>query len=157
MGAPCANGHPYERRGPHGCRDCKHATKRRQRDRMGMSVWRRHSAYLESAGVPWIAAAHVMLKKRASGQKKASRRELLALWQKQGGRCGLTGLPIPGVPHLDHIVPVSEGGASTIDNLHWTHPIANMAKNSYSVDQFRTWLLAAAESLKAKMALEELF
>lgn len=156
-GTPCANGHPYVRRGPHGCRDCRHATKRRQRDLLGLSVWRKRSAYLEAAGAAWIASAHVALKKRSPGQARATRRELLTLWRKQDGRCGLTGLPITGAPHLDHKIPVSIGGASTIDNLHWVHPIANMAKNNYSVDEFQTWLLAAADSLRAKRALEELF
>lgn len=89
---------------------------------------------------------------------RANRAELQALWDRQRGLCGLTGVPIGDErPHLDHIVPVAEGGTSTIDNLHFTHPLANMAKNSHSVEYFRTWLLAAAESLKAKMALEELF
>lgn len=89
---------------------------------------------------------------------RATRVELEALWARQRGRCGLTGVLIPaGVrPHLDHIVPVALGGSSSVDNLHFTHPTANHAKNSHSVAEFREWLLAAADALRQKMMLEEL-
>ncbi len=154
-GQSCANGHPYARRGPYGCRDCKHATKKRQRDRLGLSVWRKRSAYLNDAGAPWIAGAHVLLKRRSRGQPRATRRQLLALWGRQGGRCALTGLPV-AKPQLDHRVPVAAGGPHTIDNLQWVHPMANHAKGSRSVAEFREWLLAAADALRQKMMLEEL-
>lgn len=80
------------------------------------------------------------------------------LWAEQQGRCGLTGAPIPEgvIPHLDHIVAKSKGGPMVKSNLQWVHPMANHAKNSHTVEEFRTWLLAAAEALKQKMQLEEL-
>lgn len=81
---------------------------------------------------------------------------MLALWQAQDGRCALTGLAIDGVPHLDHRVPAALGGAHTISNLQWVHPMANSAKNKFSEQEFRTWLLAAADALRRKMKLEEL-
>lgn len=88
----------------------------------------------------------------------ASRSQLAALWASQRGLCGLTGAPIPdGIrPHLDHIVPVAAGGASTVDNLHFVHPMANHAKNAHSLEDFRAWLLAAADALRNKLALEAL-
>lgn len=94
--------------------------------------------------------------RKSSGQAHANTRQLFALWLSQNGKCGLTGLSIVGTPQLDHIVPVSKGGAHTVDNLQWTEKMANNAKNSHSVEEFRTWLLAAAEALKQKMQLEEL-
>lgn len=89
---------------------------------------------------------------------RATRIELEALWARQRGRCGLTGLLIgPSArPHIDHIVPVARGGSSSVDNLHFVHPMANHAKNSHSVAEFREWLLAAADALRQKMMLEEL-
>lgn len=87
----------------------------------------------------------------------ATTAELRALWDQQAGRCALTGLPIIGTPHLDHVVAVAEGGGHLISNLQWTDPRANRAKFTHSVDEFENWLLTAAESLKAKKALEELF
>ena len=86
---------------------------------------------------------------------RATRKQLEDEWVRSGGWCGLTGMVIPpGVrPHLDHIVPVSAGGSSTIDNLHWVHPMANHAKNSHSVGEFREWLLAAADALRARSGI----
>lgn len=83
---------------------------------------------------------------------RATYEELNTLWGAQNGRCGLTGLPfLPGVqPHLDHKVPASKDGASTIDNLQWVHPMANHAKGSHSVEEFRAWVLAAADSLRGQ-------
>lgn len=86
----------------------------------------------------------------------ATIRQLHALWLEQGGRCALTGLVIDGVPHLDHKVPVAAGGGHTIDNLQWVSPAANMAKLDRSVAEFEQWLLAAADSLRAKKQLEAL-
>lgn len=124
---------------------------------MGLSVWRRRATYLVAAGAPWIANAHVQLKRRSRGQRRATRQELLALWVSQSGRCALTGLPINGVPHLDHRVSASLGGGHTIDNLQWVHPMANLAKRDYSVAEFRRWLLAAADALRQKQLVETLF
>lgn len=105
----------------------------------------------------WIGRAQVQLRKRrGKGQRCASKRELYVLWVAQGGRCALTGLPIDGVPHIDHVRPASAGGAHTIDNLQWVHPMANMAKNKHSVAEFQEWLLAAADALRAKRLLETL-
>lgn len=94
--------------------------------------------------------------RRAPHQPRATRKELRALWERQGGRCALTGLPIRGTPHLDHITPVSKNGGHTIDNLQWTCAEANRAKGTLSVEEFQDWLLSAAEALK-KRTLAALF
>lgn len=86
----------------------------------------------------------------------ASAAQLRALLVQQEGRCALTGLPVDR-PQLDHIVPVAAGGGHTIDNLQWVHPMANGAKNSSTDAAFREWLLAAADALRAKLAIAELF
>jgi 5-methylcytosine-specific restriction endonuclease McrA len=73
------------------------------------------------------------------------------LWLKQGGRCALTGVPLEGVvPHLDHIVPRAKGGSNAPDNQQWTHPAANRAKGEMTDEEFRTWLLAAADALRSQ-------
>lgn len=104
----------------------------------------------------WIALRSLN-SRRAPGEPRASRKELRALWEKQQGRCALTGLPITGKPTIDHIVPVSAGGKHTVDNLQWVCREANMAKGTNSVAEFRAWLLTAAESLQKKLAAEALF
>lgn len=149
-GTPCRHGHPYERRATDGeCLACRRLQKREQRKKKVRTARARAEA-------DWAYLASKKLK--CYPAPRATRAELAALWERQGGRCGLTGARIPeGLrPHVDHIVPVSVGGASTIDNLHFTHPMANHAKNGSSVEEFRAWLLAAADGLRRKTQLEAL-
>lgn len=89
----------------------------------------------------FISMSWQYLRRRAAGKPYASKAEVQALWEKQKGCCGLTGAPIPpGVrPCLDHIVPVAKGGTHTIENIRWTHPMANKAKGAYSDDEFAAW------------------
>lgn len=55
-------------------------------------------------------------------------------------KCHLTGLPVnyadAATYQLDHIVPISLGGQSNLDNLELCHPMANQMKNGYSLDEF---------------------
>lgn len=82
--------------------------------------------------------------RKAGGRKRgpiATGAELVALWHAQGGRCGLTGVPLsPDTAHLDHKTPRSKGGGHTADNLRWTHPMANLAKGAHSDEEFYAWL-----------------
>ena len=142
--APCPRGHTEGRNKQSQCRVC-----RRERDRKKIA---------RSQYPSWLERAHAgMRRRRQSGEQVASRAQLLALWTAQNGRCGLTGLLIVGNPQLDHRLSVSAGGAHTTENLHWVHPMANGAKNAHSELDFRAWLLAAADALRAKIALESLF
>ena len=53
--------------------------------------------------------------------------------------CYLTGTSINLLEdeyHLDHIVPLSRGGESTLENLGITIPEANMGKSGLSVEEF---------------------
>ena len=148
-GAPCRNGHPHRRDKSGRCVLCRRASEKRRRKA------KRPPAYLATDGRAWIWYARRRLQKRSAGVRP-SIHDLVALWDRQGRVCGLTGLPIEGTPHLDHKIPVSIGGRNGIDNLHWVSDIANHAKNSRSVGEFRAWLLAAADSLRKKIAIEEL-
>lgn len=91
----------------------------------------------------FVLNASVHMRRRAGPHVTCARApELRELWRKQDGRCGLTGALIPANvrPHLDHIVPLCAGGSCTVDNLHWTHPMANRAKNDSTVAEFHAWL-----------------
>jgi hypothetical protein len=94
----------------------------------------------------WRAAdiggsAYDGLRRRAKGSPHATLSELRELWDRHAGFCGLTGARIPeGVrPHLDHIVSCAAGGAHTIENLRWVHPMANRAKGGHSDAEFLLW------------------
>jgi 5-methylcytosine-specific restriction endonuclease McrA len=139
LGLPCRHGHPADQQLPSGiCRACRVDWRERTKHR------REHDILGHT-----IARSHRQLCKKARGQPRASVKELRALYDKQSGRCALTGLPFGNErPHLDHIVPVFSGGAHTIDNLQWTCGAANAAKNSDSVADFHKWVLDAAQSIQ---------
>jgi CRISPR/Cas system Type II protein with McrA/HNH and RuvC-like nuclease domain len=93
-------------------------------------------------------------RKSSRGVRLPRRQRLFVL---QGGRCALTGLSLAGQKvHVDHILPVSRGGSDEDSNLQLVVRQANMAKGNDTVEEFRAWLLAAADSLRAKLGLEAL-
>lgn len=55
-------------------------------------------------------------------------------------KCNLTGLPIDfsktETYQLDHIIPVSKGGNSSLDNVQLIHPTANRMKSDIDMDIF---------------------
>ena len=65
---------------------------------------------------------------------------LWGLWKHQHGRCALSGLPMDGrgrkTVALDHILPISRGGTTAIENLQWTTYEANAAKQGLTSDRF---------------------
>ena len=63
------------------------------------------------------------------------RRHLTWLIQRQDGRCGICGQPLPQPPtgdvvHVDHIVPLVRGGTDQRTNLQATHAACNLTKGS---------------------------
>lgn len=76
------------------------------------------------------------------------------IWNKQEGRCALTGLPmIPGNgASVDHIVPRCRGGGNERENLRWVLNIANRAKSSMTDEEFVSMCKAVAEHSLRKEA-----
>jgi len=61
-------------------------------------------------------------------------REMITM---QGYRCALSGeLLTEENASLDHIVPISEGGQHTMENVHWVHEDVNSAKGVMSLERF---------------------
>jgi hypothetical protein len=59
---------------------------------------------------------------------------------RQEYRCALSGVTLtPDTAALDHIVPYSEGGKHTRDNLQWVHEEVNRMKGQMSSREFREW------------------
>ena len=84
----------------------------------------------------------------AENRRKAAKRgarisaiDLDSLWT---GRCGLCGedlsrdqaWPHPLSRSLDHIMPLSRGGAHSQDNLQWTHLRCNVSKGAKTPEEF---------------------
>lgn len=53
-----------------------------------------------------------------------------------GGNCAYSGVPIGSTYHLDHIIPLSQGGQNTIYNIVPCLPTVNLIK---STKDFETW------------------
>lgn len=53
-------------------------------------------------------------------------------WDKSKGLCGICNETVDPEDtwHLDHIIPLSRGGADTDDNVQVTHPLCNWKKNN---------------------------
>jgi hypothetical protein len=65
---------------------------------------------------------------------------LAQLIRKQEYRCALSGVTLtPDTAALDHIVPYSEGGKHTRDNVQWVHEEVNRMKGQMSSREFREW------------------
>lgn len=53
------------------------------------------------------------------------------IFEADGGSCYLCNEPVdPSDWHLDHVVPRSQGGPTSIDNLRVTHPRCNSTKGT---------------------------
>ena len=76
-----------------------------------------------------LAARHLGSKDRAA--------ELLALLERQGWCCALSGVPlVQGFASVDHVVPRSRGGGHEISNLRWLHLDVNRARRDRSDEQY---------------------
>lgn len=80
--------------------------------------------------------------------------DLIALWDAQDGRCGLTGQPMDvHDAEIDHIVPISRGGGHELANLRWTTRPANQAKGDLLDHEFLALCTQVAEHI-GRMILE---
>lgn len=67
------------------------------------------------------------------------------LHARDGGKCGIcghrvdlaVGYPHPQSPSIDHILPLSEGGDDTPNNVQVTHLTCNVSKGTGGTDQLR--------------------
>lgn len=72
--------------------------------------------------------------------------ELEGMWNRQEGKCGLSGRQMDvATAELDHIVPVSRGGSLEISNLRWACPVANQAKHNLMDEEFGALCADVAE------------
>jgi len=77
---------------------------------------------------------------RTRCKEPISARALWSIWKQQRGRCALTGRKLnaraKGGVSIDHIIPRSLGGRTSIDNLRWVQTDANIAKGKLSDAEF---------------------
>lgn len=75
---------------------------------------------------------------------------LRGLWQRDGGRCQYTGRPLrPGEGNIDHVVPLSRGGASSWENCVLAHKAVNHRKGARTPEEAGLRLLRAPVTPRA--------
>lgn len=88
-------------------------------------------------------------RKRATERAPYSRTEILA---RDGGICYLCGRAIAkGQLALDHVIPLSRGGADTPDNIRAAHRSCNSSKHDKTPDEYFRWrALVESGAIKSK-------
>jgi hypothetical protein len=78
---------------------------------------------------------------------RAEWEELRRLFHEAGARCPYSGLPLVLGENaaIDHRVPVTKGGPTTIANLQWIHQVSNQMKWNYSEEEFLEMIRAIYE------------
>lgn len=64
-------------------------------------------------------------------ERQVTRAIRRAVWERDGGICGLCSLPVPfdRTMHADHILLKSMGGSDALENLRTTHRACNLRRN----------------------------
>lgn len=73
---------------------------------------------------------HCMNRRRKLAGGKLSQGIVQILTNKQQGLCAGCGKPLNGDYHIDHIHPISKGGANTDDNVQLLHSRCNLIKSA---------------------------
>lgn len=72
-------------------------------------------------------------------QTKLTSKDVRDLVERQQYRCAMTGRQLtPDVAFVDHVFPVSRGGAHSIENLQVVHADVNEAKGTMTPAEFIT-------------------
>lgn len=139
----------------HGCRECRR--ERAQLDAVQVRAARRRYyarnrirviALAKARREHWTAEQRERYRNIARDgvrRRRARRRSLPVemysrqqVWERDGGRCHLCGKPCdPTDWHLDHLVPIADGGADRLDNVAVAHPTCNLRRNRYGPAQLR--------------------
>lgn len=69
--------------------------------------------------------------------EKITAKNLRKMLEQQDYKCALTGRDLtPRVAALDHIIPLSDGGSHTMENVWIVHSEANVAKSTMGLQAF---------------------
>lgn len=88
-----------------------------------------HRRWVENNPEQVAAHSAATRAKRKNAEGRHTGAEVLALFDKQGGRCVYCGKSLDSGYHADHIVPLARGGSNWISNIQLTCPTCNTKKN----------------------------
>lgn len=112
---------------PEWVRDLPHS-RRAQRRLLEVGLWRatEHGMepVLEERGIELARIKHTTYRE---GIPRELRDRIL---DRDRGICQLCGTPVDPEFHIDHIYPVSRGGATNAGNLQLAHPMCNIRKGA---------------------------
>lgn len=82
------------------------------------------------------AQNHRAYKLRAEG--RFSDADVVRLYHAQAGKCAYCNMELNGVFDVDHVHPLSRGGANSPDNLAIACPACNTSKSSKTLEEWKT-------------------
>lgn len=81
----------------------------------------------------WMQYAGKIIRRLEANAERGRLTDVIRQWvvERDGYRCGICGETVDREDvHIDHVVPVSRGGKSTLENLRVTHSTCNLAKGA---------------------------
>lgn len=96
---------------------------RRDRDRELLRQWRKNHPTRARALIRGYQA-----RKRGA---LAGNVDYTVIWERDNGICHICGLPVPtNDVHFDHVIPLSRGGAHSMENVAVAHSMCNLRKHN---------------------------
>lgn len=113
-----------------------------------------HKAYMAAYRKKWreqnaekIRSQNLARWVKKKGATIGSKVEYAVVYERAGGSCYLCGLTVErGTGHLDHVIPVIDGGEHSYRNVQLTHAKCNNSKGVKSLNEYleRTYRRRAA-------------
>lgn len=73
---------------------------------------------------------------RGAEHEPYTRADINTLWHDQDGLCAYCRSPMFGVYHIDHVMPISRGGADKLENLALACPSCNSQKYNKTGEEY---------------------
>jgi 5-methylcytosine-specific restriction endonuclease McrA len=130
------------------CKDCRRRDasgwydRNIERAQEGQRAYREQNRKMIIAKVKAAKAADPEAERQRCASKEARRRaqkkvgvteyvDRLVVFERDGGICGICAEPVEREDfHLDHVIPLSKGGAHSYENVQVAHPPCNLAKSN---------------------------
>jgi 5-methylcytosine-specific restriction endonuclease McrA len=128
-------------------RECHRRERLEHPERVRERKRRHYAKDLATSRVRGLAYANTRRALKAqTGSEKLGLRDLEALFRFQEGRCVYCKEPLSGRRDLDHLVPLSRGGAHALSNLAWACVPCNRRKGQKTAREFSSRAIPVALS-----------
>lgn len=107
------------------------------RSRAQSQLWRKNNPARYKAMNKISNAKRKGIIRNAPGSHTAE--DIRTLYNEQEGRCAYCGITLHGVFHLDHIIPLIQGGSNNPDNLACACAACNLSKGEKLLGEWTAW------------------